>query len=230
LILTEHHDKDDRCSDIPPAASVCFGWCFQTGLAIPVDFTVAADSNDQKRGLKQFCDCCLEYGQGVDPRKLTGRFGIIEELQSFLIRMECLSLVGVSNMAKAKHVPRSELLSVCQQKCEMERGIWHLNEPQKKKKRVIRMVRMILDCASSTGIGVEQSIEMTTERLQNSRWIAVIPKQNSIPTAVFAYSDDHIHLPFDHLSGIFRDILEHLDPMDSDELRLLNSFEKRKKK
>jgi TPR repeat protein len=61
----------ERCSDLSPAGSSRFGWCLQTGLGIPIDFTVAAefskkaaDSNDAD-GLNSF-GCCLEQGQGVD--------------------------------------------------------------------------------------------------------------------------------------------------------------------
>jgi hypothetical protein len=62
----------ERCSDLSPASSVCFGWCLHTGRGVPVDFTVAAeffkkaaDLNDVN-GINSF-GCCLEQGQGVDP-------------------------------------------------------------------------------------------------------------------------------------------------------------------
>jgi TPR repeat protein len=61
----------ERCCDLSPTASVCFGWCLQTGLGIPIDFTVAAeffkkaaDLNDAN-GINSF-GCCLERGQDVD--------------------------------------------------------------------------------------------------------------------------------------------------------------------
>jgi hypothetical protein len=33
----------ERCSDLSPAGSSRFGWCLQTALGIPVDFTVPAE-------------------------------------------------------------------------------------------------------------------------------------------------------------------------------------------
>jgi TPR repeat protein len=62
----------ERCSDLFPAASACFGRCLETGLGIPVDFTVAAEffkkaaDSDDANGMNSF-GCCLERGQGVDP-------------------------------------------------------------------------------------------------------------------------------------------------------------------
>jgi TPR repeat protein len=67
----------EKCSDEFAAASVCFGWCLQTGFGIPIDFTIAAeffrkaaDSNnstdfDCSNGANNF-GRCLELGQGVD--------------------------------------------------------------------------------------------------------------------------------------------------------------------
>jgi TPR repeat protein len=62
----------ELCSDVSPACSVCFGWCWKSGRGVPVDFTVAveffkkaSDSNDAD-GINCF-GCCREQGQGVDP-------------------------------------------------------------------------------------------------------------------------------------------------------------------
>jgi TPR repeat protein len=62
----------ERCSNLSPAASTCFGWCLQSGRGIPVEITVAAEffkraaDLDDVDGVNSF-GCCLEQGQGVDP-------------------------------------------------------------------------------------------------------------------------------------------------------------------
>jgi TPR repeat protein/serine/threonine protein kinase len=61
---------NEQLSVLSPFAAVCWGWCFRTGLGVPIDFTIAAElfiraaDSQEANGSNSF-GCCLERGDGV---------------------------------------------------------------------------------------------------------------------------------------------------------------------